>query len=265
MTSGGPGPGRAGSGGPSPGGGRLGGATPGTAPTTGWDGVVLAGGLGRRMGPGDKLARRVGGVPLLERVIAALAGAERIIVAGPRRAWVTGADRLIWVAEDPPGGGPVAGLSAALSAVRASRLVVLAGDLPFAAGLPEWLLDRLAPSGPAAAGGANAGGANAGTVDAVVPVDVTGRAQPLAAAYRSAELRAAIAAQPQVCGARLGQVLAELRVAMVHLSNSPPGPAGLAGYVLADCDTPEELEAARELLGSPPGAARSAPDPRRPR
>lgn len=236
---------------------------------------MLAGGRGRRMGTGDKLARRVGGVPLLDRAIAALAGAERIVVAGPRRAWVTGADRLIWVAENPPGGGPVAGLGAALSAVRAPRLVVLAGDLPFAAGLPEWLLDRLALTTPTATGQASAGEASAGgelppgmaprgvapggprarPVDAVVPVDATGHAQPLAAAYRTAALRAAIATLPQVSGARLGQVLAGLRVATVPLSASPPSAPGPAGYVVADCDTPEELQAARRLL-SPPAAPR---------
>lgn len=97
------------------------------APEPAYDAVVLAGGSGRRFG-GDKTAALVEGVPLLERVLAAVASAQRRIVVGAPRP--TTAD-VVWAREDPPGGGPAAGVIAGLALVRADWTVLLAGDLPY--------------------------------------------------------------------------------------------------------------------------------------
>ena len=51
----------------------------------GFDAVVLAGGAARRLGGTDKPALRVDERTLLEHVVAAVAGAGRIVVVGPRR------------------------------------------------------------------------------------------------------------------------------------------------------------------------------------
>lgn len=60
---------------------------PGTpGPAAPYDAVVLAGGAARRLGGADKPGLRVGGRPLLDRVLAACATATTtVVVAEPRR------------------------------------------------------------------------------------------------------------------------------------------------------------------------------------
>ncbi|MFF1746700.1 NTP transferase domain-containing protein, partial [Streptomyces mirabilis] len=59
---------------------------PGTpGPAAPYDAVVLAGGAARRLGGADKPGLRVGGRPLLDRVLAACAtAATTVVVAAPR-------------------------------------------------------------------------------------------------------------------------------------------------------------------------------------
>lgn len=115
---------------------------------SGYDAVILAGGAARRLAGADKPGLLVGGVSLLDRVLGAVAGAGRIVVAGPTRPTRR---EVVWVREDPPGGGPVAGLAAALPRVRADVVVLLAADLPFVtAGLIERLVAEAGPAGVAA-------------------------------------------------------------------------------------------------------------------
>ena len=144
----------------------------------GYDAVVLAGGAARRLGGGtDKPALQVGGVSLLDRVLAGCAGARAVVVVGPERAT---ARPVVRVSEQPPGGGPVAAVAAALPRVTAGAVLLLAADLPFFdTGTAVRLTTALAAD-PA--------------LDAVVLVDPDGRDQPLAAAYRTGPLRAALAA-----------------------------------------------------------------------
>src|ERR1700736_1116694 len=79
-------------------------------------GVVLAGGLSRRMGGGDKTLRIVGGVPILERAVAGLApqcGGLLLNVNGDPDRFAS--FRLPIVADDIPGfAGPLAGILAGL-------------------------------------------------------------------------------------------------------------------------------------------------------
>jgi molybdopterin-guanine dinucleotide biosynthesis protein A len=72
------------------------------------DAIVLAGGGSTRFGR-DKLAAVVDGVTLLDRVLDAAAAAEQRIVVGSRR---PAAGDVRWTREDPPGGGPAAGVVA---------------------------------------------------------------------------------------------------------------------------------------------------------
>lgn len=102
-------------------------------------------------------------------------------------------------------------------------MLLLAADLPF---LDRRTVHRLAE----ALDGAGP------TVDAAVLVDAGGRDQPLAAAYRTAPLRAALAALGDPAGRPLRRLvggLAQLRVADID-------------DVAYDCDTWEDLEQARE-------------------
>lgn len=185
---------------------------------TAYDAVVLAGGAAARLGGADKPGLVVGGRTLLERVLAACAGAGTTVVVGPARP--TGRGDVCWAREDPPGGGPVAALAAGLAAVTAERTVLLAADLPF---LDGRTLDRLlaALDDPGR--------------DAAVLVDADGRDQPLTGAYRTAALRAALARLGDPAGRPLRRLLAPLRI--VRLAD--PGGAAL------DCDTWEELALAR--------------------
>lgn len=97
--------------------------------------VVLTGGTGERMGGVDKAAVRVRGRTLLDHALAATHGAAQVVVAGHEVAVPEG---VRVVREEPPGGGPAAGLLAARDALRgaddggaeADWLVVWAVDMP---------------------------------------------------------------------------------------------------------------------------------------
>src|SRR5690606_2093103 len=91
--------------------------------------VLLAGGAARRMGGRDKPGVVVGGRPMRERVLSAVATATRRIVVGPLVPLPAG---VLRTREEPPGGGPVAALAAGLALIDPATPVVavLAADLP---------------------------------------------------------------------------------------------------------------------------------------
>ena len=110
-------------------------------------GVLLAGGLARRMGGGDKPMRRIGGRTILERVIARLKPqcGELILNANgdPARFAEFGLPVIADNVEDFP--GPLAGILAALDWTAAHRpdisfILSAAADCPF---LPRDLVARL--------------------------------------------------------------------------------------------------------------------------
>ena len=84
-----------------------------------YDAVVLAGGAARRLGGADKPGVRVGGRALLDRVLAACAGAAHHRGGRPTPGPPPGPWR--WAREDPPGGGPLAALDAGLRAHHGRR------------------------------------------------------------------------------------------------------------------------------------------------
>jgi molybdopterin-guanine dinucleotide biosynthesis protein A len=110
-------------------------------------GLVLAGGLARRMGGGDKALLQIGGVTILERVLDRLRPQCTAIVLNangdPARFAATG---LPVVADDVPGfAGPLAGILAGLDWAAKHRpdvewVVSVPGDCPF---LPRDLAARL--------------------------------------------------------------------------------------------------------------------------
>ena len=134
--------------------------------------MVLAGGAGRRVGGADKTGLPLADGPsALERVLASVAGAERVVVVGPERA-VGAPVRLAWAREEPPGGGPLAAVAAGVAALGVgpdAAVVVLAGDMPLVGPAVPHLVAALGSDGP----------------DVAAVVDAAGVRQPLAAAYRS--------------------------------------------------------------------------------
>ncbi|MFI5691732.1 molybdenum cofactor guanylyltransferase [Kribbella sp. NPDC051586] len=93
-----------------------------------FDAVVLAGGGSTRFGGVDKAMLVLDGATLLDRVLTATAGAVSTVVVGPVRTTYREVD---WTVEDPPSGGPVAGLAAGLQRGRAPVVVVVSCDLPW--------------------------------------------------------------------------------------------------------------------------------------
>jgi molybdopterin-guanine dinucleotide biosynthesis protein A len=175
-----------------------------------FDAVILAGGAARRLAGQDKPALSVGGVPMLDRVITACAGATTVVVVGPRRPTVRD---VVWTREQPPGGGPVAGLAAGVATVTADRLVLLAADLPWLTGAAVTDLSS--------------------RVNTVVTVH--GRAQWLCSVWEVAALRRTLR-EVQVHGARLGPVLRSLTPSLLV----PTDP-----QVWQDVDTEDDLARAR--------------------
>ncbi|WP_374209105.1 molybdenum cofactor guanylyltransferase [Kitasatospora sp. A2-31] len=188
---------------------------------TPYDVIVPAGGAARRLGGVDKPALTVGERSLLDRVLAACAGARTTVVVGPARPTATADVR--WTRENPPGGGPVAAVAAGLAATTAEIVLLLAADLPF---LDERTVRRLA--GALAAADRE--------TEAVVLVDAGGRDQPLAAAYRAAALRGVLASLGDPAGLPLRRLTGGLRT--LRLADTDG--------VTYDCDTWEDLEQARD-------------------
>jgi len=155
-----------------------------------YDAIVLAGGRGSRLGGVNKPEVRLAGRRLLDIALAAVSGARRVVVVGD----VEVPDGVLLTREDPPFGGPVAGVDAGMAALsaqgveerslRSSRgtserhegpspwTVLLASDLPGA----EAAVATLLTSEPAA------------EHDGVCLLDGDGRLQWLLGCYRTEAL-----------------------------------------------------------------------------
>jgi len=110
-------------------------------------GVVLAGGLARRMGGGDKARIRIGGATILERVLGRLKPQCTAVILNANGDPARFADTGLPVVADtvPDFAGPLAGILAGLdwAAVHApaiTDIVSVPGDCPF---LPGDLVARL--------------------------------------------------------------------------------------------------------------------------
>jgi molybdenum cofactor guanylyltransferase len=117
-------------------------------------GLVLAGGLARRMGGGDKARIRIGGQTILERVLARMRPQCAAIILNANGDPARFADaKLPIVSDSVPGfAGPLAGILAGLDWAAANRpdvsdIASVPGDCPF---LPNDLVARLAATRAAA-------------------------------------------------------------------------------------------------------------------
>lgn len=207
----------------------------------GYAAVVLAGGRARRLGGVDKPSLPVGGVPLLLRVLAAVADAAPRVVVGETAPALPAA--VFSTREEPAGGGPVAATAAGLALVPpdVEFVALLAADLPF--------LDQTAVTAlRQAAGGTGAEGA--------VYEDGTGRPQWLCGVWRAAALRDRLAALPTgAAGASLRALLGGAAVA--RLRHPPDHPQPPPWY---DCDTEADLRRAA-CWATRPAAGRAAGGP----
>jgi uridine kinase/molybdopterin-guanine dinucleotide biosynthesis protein A len=162
----------------------------------------------------------VEGRPLLDRALASLPEHATVVVVGPVR---DVARPVIFTSEEPPGGGPAAGLVAGVSRALAESpeaIVVLPADAPLGGQAARILLSRLDAESSA---------------EAVVGVDVHGREQPLQLALRPAAAEALVAAAGPsgAAGVSARRLLDALRPGLITQV--------LASAELWDIDTPDQL------------------------
>ena len=189
---------------------------------TSFDAIVLAGGTSRRMGGGDKTAIVVGGQTILDRAIAAVEKAERIVVVGPP------CDTTVvvtWTRENPPGGGPVPAVAAGVNRLGTTApdrpIVILAGDVPFASSAIPRLRQAL------------------GKHDVALLVDVDNHDQYLIAIWQGAALRRRIAIDDLqgMSMRRLFDVADAIRVVAQEQE-------------ALDCDEPADITSAHQIVKS---------------
>ena len=194
-----------------------------------FDAIILAGGRSSRLGGVAKQNLVLHNSTLLQRALAAAAGASRTVVVGPDPGTLPSG--VIHCREQPEFGGPAAAIAAGLAVLadtgsRSLHTLVLACDMPR-------IQDALAVLKPAlrAAGG-----------DGVVARSADGRLQPLAGFYSTAALRTAaqdLSSRGALINASVRSLLASLDVQPVTV------PAGST----ADVDTWDDAAA----LGIDPG------------
>lgn len=197
--------------------------------------VVLAGGRSRRMGR-PKHALDLGGRSLLQVAVEACRGCSPVVVVGPEEVFASlpgpglagHRDDLLRTLEDPPGGGPCAGLAAGVALLPdwVEWVQLLSCDLPRAPEVVATLAQVAAPD----------------SVAAVVAVDAEGWPQYLCGRFRRVALQQALSGEVRDRSVR--RVLGPLdRVAL-----------RLPDELLADVDDPAAAARAGIVVPeAPPG------------
>jgi molybdopterin-guanine dinucleotide biosynthesis protein A len=170
-----------------------------------WSVIVLSGGTNKRFGS-DKSQALLKGETLLDHVLSFIPAGIKTVIVGKD------------VFEQPPLGGPVAGIARGVREVDTEYVAIAAVDMPYGSSLFPQLLEAI-------------------TDDAAMPVDSQGFKQPLCGIYRRQALLAALA--------KLGDVHGQSMRALCDLLliNEISVEAG----ALVDIDTPEDLINAHEL------------------
>jgi molybdopterin-guanine dinucleotide biosynthesis protein A len=190
-----------------------------------FDAVILAGGRSSRLGGVPKQSLVFRGQTLLERSVAAAAGARQCVVVGDAGSLASSSATsrgpsgesslpgLLTCREDPPFAGPAAAIAAGLDTLAgagggAPYTLVLACDMPLASQAVSVLTNAL--TGVPAGTGRSAGG--------VMAVSEDGRAQPLVGLYSTNELKKAcgeLAGRNALVNGSVRALLANLDVQLV--------------------------------------------------
>lgn len=184
--------------------------------------VVLTGGSAVRLQGADKAGIEIAGATLLEHALGALAEVREVVVVGEE---VPTTRPVTFRREDPPGGGPGAGLLAGLAGfARRPRLVlVLAVDMPM---VTTGTVRRLTEA------------VQHPDVDGAMLVDADGRAQYLCGVYDAARLLDRAPPYEEQHGIAVRRLLTDLQLVEV--------PA--VGAEARDVDTWEDLLQLRTAL-----------------
>lgn len=196
-------------------------------------GIVLGGGRSRRMGT-DKMAIVVEGAPLLQRTVsAALAWAGLVVVVAPRPKDWPHTLHATFTLENPPFGGPVAGIAAGLAAAGIGNIRPPVLDRPPVLEEEPTLTDVLILAGDLAHPDAAVSTLAASPlgVDGTVLEDEDGWPQYLAGRYRASTLTFAL---DRIGPARDVSVRRLMRPLHLHRVMVPP-------TISQDLDTPDAL------------------------
>jgi len=170
-----------------------------------WSVIVLSGGTNKRFGS-DKSQALLKGIRLLDHVLSFIPAGIKTVIVGKD------------VFEQPPLGGPVAGIARGVQEVDTEYVAITAVDMPYGSSLFPQLLEAI-------------------TDDAAMPVDSQGFKQPLCGIYRRQALLAALAKLGDVHGQSMRALCDLLIINEIRVE---------AG-ALVDIDTPEDLINAHEL------------------
>lgn len=189
--------------------------------------ILLTGGRASRVGGANKTLFDVAGTTLLQRAVSAVGHASPITVVGTPVASITGVE---WTREDPPFGGPAAGIVAALQTWPHDPewAFVLGCDLPEIAAATTRLAQARELLPP--------------VHDGVCLASADGHPQWLIGLYRTAALRRGAAALPNA--GRDASMRALLKDAGVSRVEAPAAET-------SDVDTWEDLFEARARLEEP--------------
>lgn len=165
---------------------------------------------------------------MLLRVLDAVAQAKPRIVVGPPSLAPLLPAEVVLTQEQPPGGGPVAGLAAAVRLVPPGprEVAVLSADLPF---LTPDTLSTLRAGLDADA-----------DADVAMLLDGERRLQWLCAVWRLPELRRRLAALGDAAGAAMRDLVAGASVRSVESGGGSGPPPWF------DCDTDQDIQRAEE-------------------
>ena len=183
--------------------------------------IVLSGGTSSRFGA-DKSQAILGHQQLIHHILTGIPKEFEIIIVGADPLFTPASYRC--VQESPAGGGPVAGIAAALELCESEIVGVLATDMPFAGAHMIHLLSAMTSQD-----------------DAIMFVDSKGFKQSLAALYRREALENALTKIGNPHGASMRTLISDLNIHEVHMSPE-------IEKAMIDVDTPHDLVVAMEYL-----------------
>jgi len=183
--------------------------------------IVLSGGTSSRFGA-DKSQAMLGHQQLIHHILTGIPKEFEIIIVGADPLFTLASYRC--VQENPVGGGPVAGIAAALELCESEIVGVLATDMPFAGAHMIHLLSAMTSHD-----------------DAIIFVDSEGFKQPLAALYRREALENALSKIGNPHGASMRTLISHLNIHEIPMSPE-------IEKAMIDVDTPHDLVVAMEYL-----------------
>jgi len=183
--------------------------------------IVLSGGTSSRFGA-DKSQAMLGHQQLIHHILTGIPKEFEIIIVGADPLFTLASYRC--VQENPVGGGPVAGIAAALELCESEIVGVLATDMPFAGAHMIHLLSAMTSHD-----------------DAIIFVDSEGFKQPLAALYRREALETALSKIGNPHGASMRTLISHLNIHEIPMSPE-------IEKAMIDVDTPHDLVVAMEYL-----------------